>query len=214
MELTIDPSERYLFVGKTGSGKTELAKYMLRIVAQSMPVVIVDPKEFWLGAKPKWAARKEPGTIDKPHLVSKFNPRFWVQCLQVDEDKEDKRLEAMCYAILKKKNWFIYLDETEDIATAHSVPRYIRRIWKTGRALNVGAWVSTQAPTGIPKMFKSQAEKFFAMRVGDEDVDTVASIVHAAKEEIRGLGEYEYMFYDNKKMDSAVWQPPVPFEKR
>ena len=220
-KIVIDPSERWIFISKTGGGKTVLAKYFLRIVVKAMPVVIVDPKEFWLGKHPVWETdKKKPGTIDKPHLVNKFNPKFRVQVLQPDaEDPDDDRLEHMCYAVLKQcrlgnSSWFMYFDETEDIATAQSVPRYIRRIWKTGRALGLGAWVSTQAPKGIPKIFKSQAEKLIAMKVGDEDVDTAAALVHADKEEVRELGEYEWLYYDNKSMDYAEWQPPVPYEEK
>lgn len=212
MRLVIEPSERWIILGKTGSGKSEFAKYLLRIVAQKMPVVIVDPKEFWLGRNPKWAGRREMGTIDKPRLVSTFNPKLRVQCIQPDpDDPEDERLSRLCFDVLKRGNWFLYFDETEDIATAHSVPRHIRRIWKTGRALNVGAWVSTQAPSGIPRIFKSQAEKFVSLKVGDQDIDTVASLLHATEEEVRTLGKYEWLYYD-VEMEHAEWNPPVPYK--
>ena len=222
MKFVIDPSERICILGKTGSGKTEWAKYHLRIVSEFMPVVIVDPKEFWLGRHPVWETeRKKLGAVDKPHLVNGFNPKFRVQCLQPDEDEHDPKLARMCYDVLKRakdgdyhQGIMLYFDETEGIATAHYVPPHIRRVWKTGRALDVGAWVSTQAPTGMPRIFKSQAEKFIAFQVGDEDVDLVASIVHATKEEVAELGQYEYLLYDTKTMKHAVWMPPVPFEEK
>lgn len=217
--ITIDPSERWIILGKTGSGKTEFSKYLLRIIQKSMPIVIVDPNELWLGrgkgGDPRdWAARKEPGTVNKPHLVDKFDPKYWVQCLQPDVDgsEEDPRLERLCYDILKRENVFVYFDESEGIATATHVPKYIRRIWKTGRAHNIGAWVATQAPKGIPKIFKSQAEKFAVFKVGDEDVEAAASIVHATQEEVAGLGRFEWLYYDNKGMDYAEWQAPIPYE--
>lgn len=222
MDITIDPSERLFLLGKTGSGKTQWAKYMLRIIAQRMPVVIIDPNELWLGRgkgghKEDWAhERKDPGTIDRPWLVDEFNPKYWVQCLQpdVDGDDEDPRLPKMCYDILKHENVFIFFDETEGIATATHVPRFMRRIWKTGRAHNIGAWAATQAPKGIPRILKSQAEKFVTFKVGDEDVDTAAMIAHATKEEVRSLANYEWLFYDNKTMDNAIWQPPIPYEEK
>jgi energy-coupling factor transporter ATP-binding protein EcfA2 len=220
-KIVIDPSERWIIVAKTGAGKTEFAKYMLRMVEKHMPVVIVDPKEFWLGKHPQWEEeRKKPGTIDKPHLVNEFHPEWRVQVLQIDgDDQEDDRLEKMCNAVLKRQHQsgsgpiMMYFDETEDIATASFVPKHIRRVWKTGRALGLAAWVSTQAPKGIPKIFKSQAEKFVAMQVGDEDVEFVAPLVHAEKEEVAQLGNYEWLFYDTKTMQHAEWHPAVPYQE-
>jgi energy-coupling factor transporter ATP-binding protein EcfA2 len=221
VNITIDPSERWLILGKTGSGKTQFAKHMLRIVAKSMPVVIVDPNELWLGrgkgGRPEdWAQKKEVGTIDKPRLINEYNPKWHVQCLQPDVDgsEEDPRLARLCFDILKKGNVFVYFDESEGIATATHVPRYIRRIWKTGRAHNVGCWVSTQAPKGIPRIFKSQAEKFVVFKVGDEDIDYAAGLGHAVKEEVASLGRFEWLFYDNKAMDYAEWNAPIPFEEK
>src|SRR5260370_334125 len=137
------------------------------MVAKHYPVVIGDQKEFWLGKKPEWAGRKEPGTVDKPHLVNEFNPKWRVQLLQPDEE-DDNRLEHLCRAILKRGNIFVYFDETEGIATATHVPAYIRRVWKTGRSLGVGAWAATQVPTGIPKLFTPQPEHFVVMTVGED----------------------------------------------
>lgn len=220
MEITIDPSERWIIVAKTGGGKTVLVKHFLREVAKVMPVVVIDPNELWMGrGKGKaqdWETdKRKPGTIDKPHLIDKFNPKFHVQCLQPDVDgsEEDPRLGPLCYDILNKGGHFVYFDESEGIATATHVPRYIRRLWKTGRAHNIGCWVSTQAPKGIPRIFKSQAEKFIALKVGDEDVDYVAGLLHATKEEVATLGQFEWLFYDNKSMDNAIWNEPVPFQE-
>jgi energy-coupling factor transporter ATP-binding protein EcfA2 len=217
MKLIIDPSERWLILGKTGSGKTQFAKYLLRTISQKMPVVIIDPNELWLGKghggrASDWASRKELGTIDKPHLINSFNPKWRVQCLQPDVDgsEEDPRLERLCYDLLKRGNVFIYFDESEGIATAQRVPAYIRRVWKTGRAHGLGAWVSTQAPTGIPKIFKSQAEHFVTFKVGIEDTEFVANMLHSVEEDVEGLGKYEWLYY-NTSMDIAEWNSPIPF---
>jgi len=214
--MKIDPSERWLLVGKTGSGKTELAKYLLREVAKKWPVVIVDPNMIWLGKgkgkdKKDWAQGKEDGTIDKPHLVRVFNPKYHVQLIQPDEE-ELEELEKMCYEILKRGNTFIYFDETEGIATATHVPKFIRVLWKRGRAHKIGAWASTQVPTGIPKLFKSQSEHRVGLKVGEEDAELVSSIVHVPIEEVESLSRFEWIYY-NHDMDHGEWHPPIPLLK-
>lgn len=216
--IKIDPSERWVILGKTGSGKTEWAKYMLRLVAKQMPVVIIDPKFLWLGRgkDPPWEKKsKEPGTIDHPHLIEKFNPKWRVQCYQpdVDEGDDDPGLMRLCLDILKRGDIFVYFDELDGIVTAQHVPTPIRRIWKQGRALGIGAWASTQVPTGIPKIFKSQAEKFAVFKVGEEDVELAASLAHVTDDEMRELRKYEWIFY-HTDMDEGEWQAPIPFEEK
>ncbi len=216
--MKIDPSERWLLLGKTGSGKTEFAKYLLREVAKKWPVVIVDPNELWLGKghgakKTDWASRKEPGTIDKPHRIEQFNPKLHVQCMQPDIEDNDA-LEKLCYALMKTGDRFIYFDETEGIATATQVPRYIRILWKRGRAHNIGAWASTQVPTGIPRLFKSQSEHRVVLKVGEEDCDLASSIVHVEESAVSELKRYEWIYYNNNsEMDQGEWHPPIPFKK-
>lgn len=217
MALTIDPSERWLILGKTGSGKTEWAKYMLRLVAKKMPVVIIDPKMDWLGRgkNPPWEKdKKQPGTVDKPHLVEKFNPKWKVQCFQPDTDDgtDDPLLMRLCLDILKKGDIFVYFDELDGIASAQHVPTPIRRIWKQGRSLGVGAWASTQVPSGIPRIFKSQAEKFAVFKVGEEDIELAASLARVSEDEMRDVRKWEWIFYETDA-DEGDWQPPVPYKK-
>jgi energy-coupling factor transporter ATP-binding protein EcfA2 len=215
MKFVVDPHERTCIIGRTGCGKTEWAKYMLREISKSMPVIIIDPKEDWLGQFPVWETkRKEPGTIDKPHLIKEYNEKFHVQVLQPDEEDDDS-LEKLCKEVLKLRNRFIYFDETEGLCTANHVPTGIRRIWKTGRSKGIGAWVSTQTPTGIPRIFKSQADKFVTFIVGSEDVDIAAEIGHGTKDDVKLLKRFEFLYYDTKSdAGIAEWQPPVPFKER
>ena len=206
--MKIDPSERLILIGKTGSGKSEWAKHLLRQISNSYPVVIIDPKEQWLGRRPIWARGREPGTIDRPHLISKFNPKFRVQCLQPDEEDDD-RLSVLCRSVLKQGNTFLFFDETEGIATANHVPSYIRRIWKTGRSHGIGAWAATQVPTGIPKLFKSQAEHFVIFKVGDEDAKLASTLAHVPEEMVRKIPKYHWIYY-NTDMDHGELHPPIP----
>lgn len=212
-QIVIRPSERVLILGKTGSGKTVFAKHMLSKIEGRMRIVIVDPKEDWLLDASKWAKGRNKGSILAPRLVRKFNPGYLVQCIQPDEH-EDIHFAAFCMSALKMRNTFFYFDETEGIATANFVPFHIRRIWKTGRSLNIGAWVSSQVPSGIPRLFKSQAEKFFVFKVGEEDIDLAAKLAHVSQAEIQALANYEYFYYDSGTMDKGVKMPPVPFVRR
>ena len=184
---------------------------MLRRIAEHMPVVIIDPKMFWLGENPEWASGRDLGSVDHPRLVKAYNPKYHVQVVQPDE--YDISFENFLKNILKKRNVYVCFDETDGLCTAQTVPLGIRKIWKQGRVLNVGAAVGSQTYSGIPKIFKSQAEKFVLFQVGDEDIEDAAYLVHALPEEVAELGEYEYIYFDNTSMGNGSWMPPLDLEE-
>lgn len=200
-----------MIMGKTGSGKTEWERFMLRRIAQKMPIVIVDPKNFWLGENPVWATGKNPGTVDQPRLTKSFNEKYWVQCVQ--PDLYDNNLEKFLQKILKQKYRYVCFDETDGLCTATQVPEGIRKVWKQGRVLKVGASAGSQTYSGIPRIFKSQAEKFVLFKVGDEDIIDAANLVHVHPDIVAELDDYEYIYYDNSKMDHGVWMPPIDLEE-
>ncbi len=87
-------------------------------------------------------------------------------------------------------------------------------LWKTGRAKSIGAWVATQTPTGVPKIFKSQADKFVTFRVGSEDADIAALIGYANKQDVASLQDFEYLWYDTKNHEQMIaeWNAPLPWD--
>ncbi len=211
MRLTVKPSERWIFIGKTGSGKTIYSKFLLRPISAKMQVLIIDIKNAWLGDNPVWEKnRNKPGTVDLPHLVKKFNPKFQVQVIQ--PIKYDEDLEKSLDHVLKHRNVFVHIDDTAGLCTANSVPDGINRIWTQGRALGVGATVGSQTYNRIPSVFRTQAEKFLAFKVGKDDAKDVADLVNVTEDEIRNLGEFEYFYYD-VHMDTGLWMPPLKLEE-
>jgi len=177
-----------------------------------MPVAIVDIKNMWLGEDPVWETdRHKPGTIDKPHLVTKFNPKFQVQVIQ--PIKYDENLAKFLNDILKAKNVHVHLDDTAGLCTATQVPDEINRVWTQGRALRIGGSVGSQTYTRIPNIFKTQAEKFLVFKVGKDDEKDFANLANVEVEEVTSLGKYEYIFYDNTEMDVGLWFPPLKLKE-
>jgi hypothetical protein len=153
----------------------------------------------------------EPGTVDKPHLVTKFNPKWMVQVFQ--PLSYDEKADRLFKDILKEKHTYVHIDDTGGLCTASSVPDGIQRVWTQGRALNVGGSVGAQTYNKIPTIFRSQAEKFYVFQVGKDDIKDAADLVNVVYEEVENLGEYEHIYYDTKKMQTGLWMPPLAVTK-
>lgn len=216
MIFDINGDERLTLFGATGSGKTEFAKWLLREINMKMRVVIIDVKNDWFKQVQRWAKGREQGSMEKPRLVTRFNSHYLTQVYQADE--YDSRLEKFFLDILKEGYTFVYIDETEGLCTANSVPLAIRKIWKQGRSLHVPAMVSSQTYTGIPRIFKTQAQKFIAFKVGDEDAPDIAIKMHIEEADMLEMKIWEYFFYDSGveecQKHGGLWCPPLNLEKR
>lgn len=221
-QINIDPSERLIAIGRTGAGKTEWVKAMLRVAAKSYPVVIIDPKADWLGQFPAWETKKkQPGTVDKPHLTRVFNPKFHVQVMQLNMTDHAEALSKACEDILAwgrrtRRGIMVYFDECTNIATSTRIPPGVSALWTMGRSLNVGAWIGNQRSLRIPEIFKSQAESFVVFDLpGPRDRKDVAEYTHTpAIEEMEEVPLYHYWYFHRKAMRHAVLMPPLDLGER
>lgn len=159
--------QRYLFLGKTRSGKSYLARYLLKLArSKKWRVVIIDPKKDWMGRGPgrrKFAEGKSLGTIDSPVYTEIFRPELAVQIFQPVEWNDT--CAAFFRAITEVGNTIVYFDEISQLVTASRVPLEFNVLWTQGAALNIGAWCATQRPRNIPLIVKDQAEVWFIFRI-------------------------------------------------
>lgn len=210
MKIHLDPTERFFFVGKTGSGKTYLAKALLRrLAAKHWRIVIIDPKRFWMGKQPAWE-RKGPGTVDKPRLVSEFDPKLAVQCYQPTiPGWADTTLDALCGDILACGRTFVYFDEIDQIASPTQFSPHFSQLWTAGRALEVGAWASNQRPARIPDVLKSQAENWAVFRCKTpKDRQLIGEYINSPTIASTVLADYRWWYYHDS-MDQAQLMQPI-----
>lgn len=161
--------QRYLFLGKTRSGKSFLARYLLKLARRKKwRIVIVDPKRDWMGRGKERRPfaennKKSLGTVDSPRLVTEFDPGLAVQIFQPVQWSED--CARFFLAIMAVGNTIVYFDEITQLVTASHVPIEFNILWTQGAALSVGAWCATQRPRNIPLIVKDQAEMWFIFRI-------------------------------------------------
>ena len=210
--VTIDlrGSERWLFVGKTGSGKSYLARALLREMSRrGWPIVIVDPSAFWMGAHPKWD--KGEGSIERPKLVTRFDPKARVQ-LYVPSIPgwQDPGLDALMEACLKRGKLVLYFDETNGIVSANQYSPWFARVVTQGRKHELAVWAATQRPTRVPEILLSQAENWAIFRViTPNDRKKIAEYTGSKLTRQERLEPF-FWFYWNQQSDDATLMAPIP----
>jgi len=147
----IRSDNRVFFSGKTGSGKTFMAHYLLRQLGR---VIVIDPKispaitawkfmdqkeGFDLLAKGEKARVRvfEPPVIDKDGFPN------WDSIFQFAWNLGDVT---------------VYIDEMYSVSKAGQMTYPLRRIYTQGREHGIGIWASTQRPRHVPFEIFTEAE--------------------------------------------------------
>lgn len=167
--IRLRPDERWFLLGKTRSGKSYLARYLLEEwERKGWRIVIAGSKGDWV-PRGQWEKRG-PGTVAKPRLIEAFNPKIAVGYFKVNiPGWRDERFSALCLAILKARNTVFLVDDMDGVASATQIAPGMSQLWTTGGALNIPCLACHQRTHGLPLVIKSQAENWAVFQMTDPD---------------------------------------------
>jgi len=161
--VKVKTSDRVAFVGATGSGKTQLAKYFLSTQER---VLIIDPKHTFSmdGFKRGWN-------------LPTFNKKF--RMIVRPRLQDDEKLFDLLHKAFKLGNVTIYVDE---MATLSDMFKWttikLEDIARTGREKKVSLWSVMQRPRGTPRVFLTETDVFFVFNLrSGEDRDYIKDYV-------------------------------------
>lgn len=156
----IKRSERAFFVGKTGSGKTTLAKALL--YAQPH-VFILDPKHtFTLPDSWKHSIYKTMSELESHNDES-------TAIYRPDLDEMDGGCNEFFELAFAQRNRLIFVDEVIRVTPNNRIKPGYKNVLQLGRELNVGCWSATQRPSSVPIPIMTEAEHYFIFRLTSMD---------------------------------------------
>lgn len=176
--IRIKDDERVVFVGKTGYGKTVLAKHFL---AQLNRVLVIDPKHtFRLDGFKR--GKSLPAFGNDFHLI--YRPGRY----------DDEHLAELIYRLNKMKNVTIYCDELSTTAAQFpETTNMLADVARTGRERHVALWNAVQRPRWTPRIFFTEAEIFFQFHLrAREDREYMAQFV--GPEVIASMDPFDFWY--------------------
>lgn len=199
--IDIKSNQRSLIVGPTGSGKSVLAKYIVRDWGRRGGTLI---------------AYDEKGDFDIPgaKIITGLKELNEVQAgryvvrppLEIVSNAKRKRkfLDAFFLMVLHGKNTLLVIDEVLAVVDggANDPPDGLVGIITRGRGLNVGLIALTQRPARIPLYFKTEAEHVFTFWL--QEPDDRARISKSL--DFDALGEYEFYYMAQRSREAAKYK--------
>lgn len=200
-------NDRVAIFGGTGTGKSILAQVMFRSLPRDWWKMIVDITDSVI--EPYALTFYDPNEIpwDKAYYL-RFVP-------DIDIDLE-QQIDALYLNIFFHGACFIWLDEANEVTTAHHTAWGLRKVLLQGRKAYVGHLSCTPRPADISKSIVTQSQYIITFPLVDfDDRIRVARYIGMTPDEfdehIRGLGDHEYLFYD-VQYRSLYQVPAVPEE--
>lgn len=183
LELVPPYNDRAAIVGRTGSGKTTLAEFVLRHYAY---VAVLDTKGLlqWRGYQ-RFESFAEVERARHHHLI--YAPS-WNEHPARDRESVDRFFEWL----FARGNTVVYVDEVMSITRGNDMPEFYLAAITRGREFGIGVHSSTQRPKQIPQVVLSEAESFFVFSLQlPQDRERIQEVVGEPLPLVRG---HEFAF--------------------
>lgn len=202
MTLLLEPGQRGLLVGKTGSGKTQGALFMLRHMPT--PVVILDTK-----IEPSFETAFAPGSWSMQdglwtqadarsvHIV-RPTPAESVDWMQID---------AWLGTFMERGPITIYIDELYQVhGTGGRAGPGLVGLLTRGRSKGVTLLMSTQRPAWISRFCLTESEKYYVYRLNDpKDRQRLADVT--SRDMLRAPRRFHFWFYQSGRARAELFAP-------
>jgi len=193
--------EHITIIGPTGSGKTRLARILLR----RRQFVVV------LGIKNRDSELYGPFEREGYQLVRSFDPEPGGDIERVlfaprtelkgkeGRTYKSKRFRQVLHDVYDAGGWCVYADDIQYMADQLALATEFEELWILGRSEGVSLVASSQEPVDIPVMAYGQARHLFLFNNDDRRrADRMAELVglnrEVARDTILRLPEHEFLY--------------------
>jgi DNA helicase HerA-like ATPase len=168
-KISIGRADRVALFGKTGSGKTTLARHLIgqTYARTRAPFVVFDPKRTY---------RQEGVPVHR-----EFRPKDDRQIIRGDafESNELDFWDDQMFRVWEHGHRLVYVDEATLVTPPRAILPSLGALIRTGRERGIATWVGSQRPKDLPSPIFTEAEHFFVGRLTwEHDRHKVVSFTH------------------------------------
>lgn len=218
MSILLEPSQRGLLVGKTGSGKSQNAMFHLRHT-DIWPKIIFDTKieDFFFSVPEDGEEMMIAQSMDELRDIKKLPPKHAPDFILVRPSAEEvQAFEPMdSYTQFVYNNFgkcFIYFDELTNWHRGNLCGPGLINILTRGRSRGKTTLMASQRPAWISRSCLTEADKFYIHKLQDlKDVQRLADVVPQI-ERFTKKPQYHFHHYDTSAdMEEPQLYKPVPY---
>lgn len=167
MRLALNPDQRGAIIGKTGTGKSYLAR---RLLPKKSALAIIDPKQQFDFPNCKIYDSADKILKEKPsRFIYRPKPE------NMSNIADYNKIYRYCY---ERGNILVYTDDMVGIMDRTKYPHYMGVCYMMGRAKKVAMLSAFQRPAWLPGFLMSESNKFYVFILNQPtDVKKVGDMV-------------------------------------
>lgn len=199
-------SDRLFICGKTGSGKSFLARRIFEAVLP--PRLVIDPKNDPAATGGGFADGRQAVTFSDPGRIPTAEVLRFVPRDPMDLDAYDR----LYTGLFEIPHMFVWCDEISVVAPSTSITPGVRRYVMQGRVRGLGHMALNQQPTWVDRMILANSEHVMVFRVHQPDhVRALAEPMGLGRLDLDGhlrhVHEHGFVWYAAREQVITICDP-------